>query len=108
MALKPASISASSKANDVASSAVQPKTLPPKISGGTAMPLLPRGFLFIGISRTPSRVCMLPASTAVLGGQIVAAGRAGRHSIELLASCEVRIFTIRQVGHIDRYRVETE
>src|SRR5690349_4138962 len=45
MALNPASKNASRRRNDVASSAVQPKTLPPKTSGAIESPVRPR-FLF--------------------------------------------------------------
>ncbi len=42
MKFMPASSQASSSENDVASSTVQPKTLPPKHSGETCRPLRPR------------------------------------------------------------------
>src|SRR5919112_5451973 len=41
---------------------------------------------------------MLPTSTAVLGGPIVAAGRAGRHSIELFASVKSVFSQFAQQG----------
>ena len=45
MRLKPASTKASSSAKEVGSSAVQPKTLPPKAMGAVDRPLRPRGFI---------------------------------------------------------------
>ena len=39
--LKPASTKASSSRNDVGSSTVQPKTLPPNASGATSKPVFP-------------------------------------------------------------------
>jgi hypothetical protein len=48
MALKPASTKRSSRSNDVALSAVQPKTLPPKTSGAMDRPVRPRGRICMG------------------------------------------------------------
>ena len=48
MRLKPAATNVSSKRNEVASSAVQPKTFPPNASGATSSPEAPivRVFMF--------------------------------------------------------------
>jgi hypothetical protein len=48
--LKPAPTNASSRANDVASSAVQPNTLPPNASGATSNPVMPSLRFFIGFA----------------------------------------------------------
>src|ERR1035441_11133077 len=49
MALKPAARNAPSKLNEVGSSAVHPKTFPPKTRGEISRPVLPSFRLFISI-----------------------------------------------------------
>src|SRR5882762_8641768 len=57
MRLKPAATNASSSLNEVGSSAVQPKTLPPKANGATSSPDLPSPRFIIS---TLTRACGKP------------------------------------------------
>ena len=73
--LKPASTNASSRWNDVASSTVQPNTLPPNATGATSNPVLPSLRRFIQLllewaARVQRRVAShRPAFAATLFGQ---------------------------------------
>src|SRR4051794_3359824 len=84
MRLNPASTKASSRRNAVASSAVQPNTLPPKASGPTAIPEPPsvRIFMFHLLRQRGRRPCAAFPQFRPTPVVSVSAGQPGGGSVE--------------------------